>query len=307
MGTTRAGIKEIARRVFAVSAIATVLAVIGLPGAASATWSVVAVDAESGRVGAVMASCVDPGILGESDQALIPIVLAPGAGVGVVQGTLNWDAPDVIRQRLADGVPAAEILDFLTSDAFETNPDQNNSIRQYGIVALEPESDGAVFTGQQIEQERQAVASSSVAAQGLLLADVAVVDNALDAYEAAIAEEQTMDQALVEALVAGAKAGGDRRCGDQTALFAQLVVAEPDDDPLQPSTLLTVTVDEGDGQNPVFAMADAFEQGQRGWIDAGQRSSIGVSKLWAAVVAGLIGAFGVFLVRKGMGNTAARR
>lgn len=281
-----------------------------------------------------MASCVDPGILGDSEQALIPIVLVPGSGVGAVQGTVNWNAPDEMRSLLQSGVSAQETLDFLISDAFETDPNQGNQVRQYGAVSFEPglqfgsdtnDSEqsvtgeasvpvgdlSAVFTGEVVEAERHAVAGKNVAAQGLLLQDEAVINDALSAYAATVdgsaSSSQLLEQALVNALVAGAEAGGDSRCSDQTALFAHLAVAEPGDEPLDPSTLLTVTVDEGDGQNPVLLMAEAYEQGQRGWIDAGQRSSAGVSKVWAAVVACLVGLVGVFLVRKGMGNTAARR
>ena len=151
------------------------------------------------------------------------------------------------------------------------------------------------------------MAGLNVAAQGLLLVNQSVINEALNAYVRAVDNSEPLDQALVDALVAGSNSGGDRRCGTQSALFAQLVVAEPGDNPLEPATLLTVTVDEGDGQNPVLLLSEAFDQGQSGWVDAGQRSSVGVPRVAVAIFAVLIGIIGFVVLRKGMGNRVARR
>lgn len=65
-----------------------------------------------------------------------------------------------------------------------------------------------------------------VAAQGNILVSGAVVDDAIAAFEAA---EGELADRLLAGLLAGADAGGDSRCGDQTATAAALLVARPAD------------------------------------------------------------------------------
>ena len=52
-------------------------------------------------------------------------------------------------------------------------------------------------------------------------------------------------------MLAGSQAGGDSRCGDQTALFAHIAVTQEDGSLLT----YTTTVAEGDGRNPVELLA----------------------------------------------------
>lgn len=281
-----------------------VVFILSLSSPASATWSIIAVDSETGRVGAAMASCIDAGVLGEPDQPLVPIVLAPGTGVAVTQGTINPDSPAGLRQLLNDGAEAREAIDLLLEI------DEQSDIRQFGVVLLQgvgPEADVAAFTGQDAELERGDRTGPTVAVQGVLLAGQGVLDGSLGAFSQSISEGRTFEQALVDGLVAGSEAGGDRRCGDQTALFAHLVVAEPGDDPFNPSTLLTVTVDREDGQNPVPELAAALEAGQTGWIDLGLNDPATVPRLAVMAVGALLAIAAIFTIRKGMGSPAARR
>ena len=144
-------------------------------------------------------------------------------------------------------------------------------------------------------------------ASGSLLADEAVVDRAVDAFVAARRAGLSLDRSLTDALVAGSELGGDRRCGDQTALFAHLAVAEPDDDPERPSLLLTVTVDEGDGQNPVLLLDQALDEGRTGWIDAGLVEPAGVPRTAVVVVGVLLTIVALVVLRRGLGSPSARR
>ena len=141
----------------------------------------------------------------------------------------------------------------------------------------------------------------------MLLADPAVVSRSLAAFDRATADGLGLEQALVEALSAGSAAGGDRRCDGQTALFAHLAVADPGDDPFRPSTLLTITVDEGDGQNPVSLLGEALAEGRSGWVDAGLRDPTGVPRLAVMAVGAALAVAAVLVFRKGMGSPSARR
>jgi len=290
--------------------------IVGPSRPAAATWSIVAVEPGTGRVGAVMASCVPSGVLGDSDRTLVPIVLVPGSGAAVAQGTINPESPVGLRQLLTDGATPREAIDALLEI------DDQPTARQFGVVSIDSltEASAAAFTGEDVQPDRgdRTVSGSSTAeggqavpiaasVQGVLLADQAVLDESLAALNRSFAAERTFEQALVDGLVAGSEAGGDRRCGEQTALFAHLAVADPGDDPTRPSILLTVTVDEGDGQNPVPELARALDDGRTGWIDIGLDDPLGIPRL-AVVAFGVLLAVAAFVViRKGMGSPAARR
>ncbi len=276
---------------------------VGLAGRADATWSIVAVDQETGQVGVAMASCVPAGLLGEPDEALVPVVLLPGRAAAVTQGSIDPDAPAALRQVLADGAAPQLAIDTVLE------LDEQPTARQFGIVLLD-DVDGswsAAYTGADAEQPRGDRVGDNASAQGVLLADPAVVDRAFDAFNRARAEGRSLDRALAAGLVAGSEAGGDRRCDDQTALFAHLAVAGPADDPRRPSTLLTVTVDEGDGQNPVPMLANALAEGRSGWVDAGLSDPVGVPRVVVLAVGTVLAVAAAFTLWKGMGSPSARR
>jgi uncharacterized Ntn-hydrolase superfamily protein len=292
----------VARLAGAAVAALGVLLVAAAP--ASATWSIVAVDPETGRVGAVLASCVPSGMLGEPDEALIPVILVPDQAAAITQGTINPDAPAGLRQLLVDGAGPDEALELLLA------VDDQPTARQYGVVVIEPSRTvgSAVHSGEDVDGPLAAEAGAVATAQGLLLADEAVVDRALEAFQSTVADGRSLEQALVAGLVAGSEAGGDRRCDDdQTALFAHLAVADPGDDPRKPSLLLTVTVDEGDGQNPVPMLAEALADQRRGWIDAGLNDPAGIPRVAVLAVGALLAVAAYVVIRAGMGNTAARK
>ena len=167
----------------------------------------------------------------------------------------------------------------------------------------------AAITGADNSPEALDRAGEGVSVQGNLLVSSAVVDDALAGYQDAIDGEADLASALAEGLLAGSSAGGDRRCGEQTALFAQLVVARPTDDPTAPSILLTVSVDEGDGQNPVALLAEAHRSGQMGVVDAGAGSSGsgGLVKIPALALAGVMVVVSLVALKRGMGSIRARR
>ena len=287
----------------AIGGAAVALAVLLWPAAAGATWSIVAVDDETLEVGVAIASCVPADILGSPGEPLAPVVLMPGEGAAVTQGQLNLAAPARIRELVAAGAAPADIIDDLTGPEFDEVAD----LRQHALVTLTGE--GAAYTGDGTSPEALDQQRPDVSVQGNLLADRAVVGDAADRFEAEREAGADLATALARALAAGSEAGGDRRCPDTTALFAQVAVAGPDDDPLAPSRLVTVTIAEGDADNPVILLAEAVDGGRNGWIDAaGEPSGTGglvrLVVLVAAAVA-LVGGGWVFL--RGLGSVRARR
>lgn len=284
-----------------IGAVSTVL--LGSSGPAAATWSIAATDPETGQIGAAIASCVPVAVLGDESKPLVPIVLVPGEAVAVTQAALNLDAPARIRELVAADATPAEIVDDLMSPLF----DEVAALRQHAVVRLDGEA--AAGSGAETLPVAAAETATAVSVQGNLLVSEAVVTDTLGRYQAARGAGADLATGLVEGLLAGSQAGGDRRCEEQTALFAQIVVAEPGDAPDAPSTLLTVSVDEGDGHNPVVVLAEAHQAGRSGVIDAGTAPA-GSGRVVRTVVLALalvaiVVAAAVF--RRGLGSVAARR
>ena len=265
-----------------------------------------AVDDETGEVGVALASCVTAGVLGEPDMVLVPAVLVPGRAAGISQGTLDLDAPEAMRNLLEEGVGPVEVVQALTAPDFDDQPE----LRQYGVVAIpEPGSpfETASHGGDGLGPDTGSAQGAGVAVQGLFLTDSRVADRALDEFIDVRGDGGDLATALAAGLAAGSAAGGDRRCDDQTALFAHLAVATPDDDPLRPAVLLTVTVDEGDGRNPVPMLVEALDEGRRGWIDRGANRAVGIPRVAVLAVGAVLAIAAVTVLRIGMGTPSARR
>jgi uncharacterized Ntn-hydrolase superfamily protein len=284
-------------------ALGAALALVLWAGPAAATWSIVAVDEDSGEVGVALASCVPADVLGSTSGPLAPLVLVPGEAAAVTQGQLSLDAPDRIVELVGAGADPADIVDDLTSAEF----DEAAAVRQHAVVDLQGRV--AAFTGDETSRVALDRQGDSVSVQGNLLVDEAVVDRTLSEFEAERADGATLGVALAQGLAAGSAAGGDRRCPGTTALFAQLVVAAPDDSPESPSTLVTVTIAEGDPDNPVELLVGAVDEGRTGLIDASSDATGGggTFRLVVLVMAAIALIGGGFVFVRGLGSVRARR
>jgi uncharacterized Ntn-hydrolase superfamily protein len=197
---------------------------LGWPAPARATWSIVAVDAETREVGAAGASC----ILGSEVIAIV----VPDRGAAVAQAMTNPDARVELRERLGAGEPATRALGAVTTrwfDSFFGAPTLN--LRQYGAVTLAAPDEPASFTGAWTADWAGAESAPGVSVQGNSLVGPEVVSGALAAFEAeGDGCRPRLADRLMAALRAGSAAGGDKRCVPElSALSAFLVVAAPGD------------------------------------------------------------------------------
>ncbi len=228
-------------------------------GSADATWSIVGVDPATGEVGVAVASCVG------FEVTVVPI-LVPGVGAGASQANLSGGSGDAFLAAMVPGADAQQVIDAVISA--DDQPDD----RQFGAVVLD--GSGAGWSGaanEDVAIDRRN-ADQTAASQGNILVDPAVVNSALAAFDASTGP---LADRLVAGLIAGADAGGDSRCGDQTATAAALLVAVPGDatyaetdefdvDPDStdvPSVFVSVLVNRGDERAPdrlaqVWADAD---------------------------------------------------
>ncbi len=220
-------------------AIAGALAALLLAGHARATWSIVAVDPATREVGVAGASCID-GV-----EVIAGFV--PGRGVVAAQALASSKGRDHAVKRLDQGEPPLAILEEIASQDWDPRPWHQiggRGTRQYAIASLDgPRT--ASFTGERTTPWAGARVGDNVAVTGNMLVGAAVVDRALAAFETG-PEGCSPDLAdrLLAALLAGAKAGGDRRCVPElSALSAYLAVARPEDPPDTPSLSIYVPYD----------------------------------------------------------------
>ena len=223
------------------------------------TWSVVAVDKQTGDVGVASASCV-----GELHIDAIA-ALVPGYGAAATQAAFDIDNRNRVFDLLKTKTQTAtDIIGEVSSKDY----DRQVETRQYGVITFVDNGvvDLAGFTGtenddwagdMQEDGERWAIS-----VQGNILEDEFVVANALEAFtiidgENGDDENIALSDRLLRALEAGSAAGGDKRCnsGDtqQTASSAFIMVAKNSTDAKPFAARDIGKVDnqrDGDGSTP---------------------------------------------------------
>ncbi|MGY8776624.1 MAG: DUF1028 domain-containing protein [Longimicrobiales bacterium] len=247
------------------------------------TWSVAAIDPETGDVGVAGASCV-------ATHADALAALVPGKGAAATQAGFDIDNRNVVYQALQEGLTAEEIVERVTDPAV----DSLTSRRQYGVVTL---NDGAVHVAGFTAPERRGVTGEpdptrwagvmgdpkwGVTVQGNTLVNERVVADGLEAFRWEDPTGfNTLSDRLMRALEAGSVAGGDVRCNDettrQTAALAFIVVARGTDPPYATESIgmsdqgtdaapwlsISVAVERG-GDNPLLELRLRYDQWRRG-------------------------------------------
>jgi uncharacterized Ntn-hydrolase superfamily protein len=230
-----------------------VLSMATLPTAALATWSIVAVDPETGEVGAAGATCW-PGV---ADIARV----VPGKGVVVAQGLTSEVARDHAGTMLQTGSEASAIVDRITSSTVDKRFYVVRQLRQYGVASMHRgNASVASFTGFLTWPSRGSREAAGVSVQGNTLASSDVLDRALEHF-VSTPTSCGLAVALLNAIEAGAREGGDSRCSaEQGALSAFLVVARPNDDANAPAIRLIAPDQQPEGDNPVLMLREQLRR-----------------------------------------------
>ena len=176
-----------------------------LPSTASATWSVIAADRNTGRVVIASATCVD-----RDDQFLMGVqaVVVPGIGVAACQAGVDNTHQNqmLVFRELQRGTEPKAIIELLSADpAFQT--------RQFGILDLQGRSAGhSGLTNGYVSQDiRGQVPGTEIfyAIQGNILRPGTVVPNAVQAFLHATG---ALTDRVMAAMDAADGSGGDSRC-----------------------------------------------------------------------------------------------
>jgi uncharacterized Ntn-hydrolase superfamily protein len=178
---------------------------------AYATWSVIALDRDSGTVVVSSATCVPQERLEgfpAKDLRDIQAIVVPGVGVAAAQAGVDRTRANqkLIFSELQKGTPPAAIIAMLKKDpAIES--------RQFGILDMQGRAAG--FSGQKNNKaslDRQGQVPGTrihYSIQGNILKSDAVVEGAVKAFEAA---KGSLTDRVMAAMEEADRQGGDSRC-----------------------------------------------------------------------------------------------
>lgn len=210
------------------------------PTPAAATWSIVAVDTNTGVVVIASATCVSAeGLRTRGGLKSIQAVIVPGMGVAAAQAGVDSSRQNqmLIFREMQAGTDPDDILRML-------HEDEAIQRRQFGIVDLQGRMAG--FSGSGNGYASLAVQSEVrgegiyFAVQGNILESDRVVTAAVDAF---LADEGTVVDRVMAAMEAADFNGGDARCScrtdpvpetemdcrHRTAHVAYIAAAKPED------------------------------------------------------------------------------
>ena len=182
------------------------------------TFSIVAVDTETGEVGSAGGSCIAGSII-ISDIHI-------SQGVIHTQSYYHPTNQNNASNYMDQGYSPQEIIDLLVENDVANNP----GIRQYGVVDLENNGLSASFTGDVCSDWRGHLNGNTYAIQGNILLGPEV----LDQMEANFLNTNgPLSHKLMAALQGAKIPGADTRCLDEgiSTLSSFIRVAKPEDSP----------------------------------------------------------------------------
>ena len=212
------------------------------------TFSIVAIDLETGEVGSAGASCIAGSII-ISD-------IHPGVGAIHTQSYWNGANQNNASDLMDEGASPAEIIDYLINNDIGNNP----SIRQYGIVDLIDGGRSAAFTGENCMDYKGHITGPTYAIQGNILLGEEILIQMENNF---INAEGTLGDRLIAAIQGANVPGADTRCLNDgiSSLSSFIRVANSNDSPND--VFLDLRVNNTFGENePIDSLQILYNQ----WI-----------------------------------------
>ncbi len=218
------------------------------------TFSIVALDSNTGEVGSAGASCVDLFQTPFSNDDFLG-ELFPGVGAINSQAYYLGTNQNNAATRMNLGDTPSQIIEWLVANDVSNQPE----LRQYGIVAFvngSPQS--AAHTGASTDDYKNHITGPHYSIQGNILLGQEV----LDSMEARFLNEPgDLACKLMAALQGANMVGADSRCSSNgtSSLFAFVKVAQTTDAPGNPSFLASVRTRNNDGIEPIDSLQTKFD------------------------------------------------
>lgn len=212
-----------------------------------ATWSIILIDPKTNEIGIAGASCTYNCYgIGE---------IIPNVGAVIVQAMSNNEARKKGLAMILAEVSPERIIEALRDPVFD--PER----QQYAIITLKFISDAKIFTGSLTNSYKGGLTDYGVSVQGNTLTSPTVLNAVMTAVKTGRDASLSISEILMAALEAGAVAGGDKRCGEQKATSAFIVIAKPNDK--KPYLNLQIFGQGKGNQNAVTMLRAKFERWKR--------------------------------------------
>jgi len=224
------------------------------------TFSIVALDPDTGEVGSAGASCVT----GVGASGIIDIItdIIPGRGGVNSQAWVcipNTNLENAILQMEAGSSPD-EIIDYLLNNDSCSSQNFNPAYRQYGIVDFDDEGNPrtAGWTGDAADDYKDDVQGATYSVQGNILLNATVLENMENNFNNT---PGTLADRLMAAMQGANFAGADSRClaAGTSSTTAYLIVYAEDDAPGEPSIRLNVG-QQPFGTEPIDLLQDLYDE-----------------------------------------------
>lgn len=220
-----------------------------------ATFSIVAVDPETGEVGSAGGSCIAGSII-ISDVHI-------GQGVIHTQSYYHPTNQNNASNYMIQGHSPQEIIDYLIANDVANNP----GIRQYGVVDLENNGRSASFTGEACSDWKGHLNGTTYAIQGNILLGPEVLDQMEENF---LNTNGPLSHKLMAALQGAKIPGADTRCLDEgiSTLSSFIRVAQPESSPndlylhLNVNSVTTHHTQTGEWLDPIDSLQTLYD----GWV-----------------------------------------
>lgn len=218
------------------------------------TFSIVAVDPETGQVGTAGASCLDDGDIAGGVSIIGDLL--PGKGAINTQSYWHPTNQQNARTRMESGDSPEEIMTWLSENDVQGTP----LVRQYGAADFDEDGNprAAAFTGAECFDYKNHIIGDHYAIQGNILLGQEILDSMETRY---LAENGSLAEKLMAALQGANVPGADTRCASQftSSESSFIKVAQMDDDP--DSLYLDIVVGSTPfGSEPIDALQDLFDE-----------------------------------------------
>jgi uncharacterized Ntn-hydrolase superfamily protein len=218
------------------------------------TFSITAVDPETGQVGTAGASCLDDGDIAGGVSIIADIL--PGKGAINTQSYWNPTNQANARIRMEAGDSPEVIMNWLENNDAQGNP----AIRQYGAASFDEQGNpaAAAFTGVNCLDYKNHIVGEHYAIQGNILLGQEILDSMQSRF---LAENGSLAEKLMAALQGANVPGADTRCASQftSSESAYLMVANPMDHP--DSLYLEIIIGSTPfGSEPIDALQESFDE-----------------------------------------------
>ena len=180
------------------------------------TFSIVAIDTETGEVGSAGGSCIAGSII-ISD-------IHPGIGAIHTQSYYLSGNQNYASNLMEQGYTPNQIISNLVLNDVQNNP----SIRQYGIVSFDNGGESASYTGENCLDWKGHINETIYAIQGNILLNESILDSMESKF---ISTNGPLSQKLMAALQGAKVPGADSRClAEGISTYSAFIrVAQPND------------------------------------------------------------------------------